>query len=288
MPTVLVHNAYGKSRVRLTKVQRHPDRHDLFEWSIDVQLTGDFAAAYTAGDNRRVIATDTMKNVVYALAADETLTSPEAFALVLGRHFLTYPQVATARLEISVDGWRRIQVGGRPHPHAFLGHGPEKRTCAVSADRDGQRVTAGLTDLLLLKTTDSAFRDFHRDQYRTLPDADDRIFATSVTAEWNFDRPTAWEAAHAADWDAAHLIACRALLETFATHKSLGVQHTLHAMGNAVLAAIPGIEEITLTMPNRHRLLVNLQPFGRENASAVFVATDEPYGLISGTVRRTD
>ena len=44
MPTVLVHNAYGKSRVRLTKVQRHADRHDLFEWSIDVQLTGDFAA----------------------------------------------------------------------------------------------------------------------------------------------------------------------------------------------------------------------------------------------------
>src|SRR5205085_3665592 len=86
MPTVLVHNAYGKSRVRLTKVQRHADRHDLFEWSVDVQLTGDFAAAYTAGDNRQVIATDTMKNVVYALAADHALRSPEAFAFAVGRH----------------------------------------------------------------------------------------------------------------------------------------------------------------------------------------------------------
>ena len=97
MPTVLVHNAYGKSRVRLTKVQRQPDRHDLFEWSIDVRLTGDFAAAYTAGDNRQIIATDTMKNIVYALAADQTLTSPEAFAIVLGRHFLDSLSAGRAR-----------------------------------------------------------------------------------------------------------------------------------------------------------------------------------------------
>jgi urate oxidase len=279
MPTVLVHNAYGKSRVRLTKVQRHPDRHDLFEWSIDVQLTGDFAAAYTAGDNNQVIATDTMKNVVYALAADETLTGPEAFGLALGRHFLSYPQVATARFDIAVDGWRRIDLSGRPHPHAFVGEGPEKRTCSVFADRQTHSVTAGLTDLLVLKTTDSAWRDFHRDQYRTLPDAADRIFATSVTAEWTYAAPT--------DWDAAHAGVRRVLLETFATHKSLGVQHTLHAMGGAALVAVPDVDQITLTMPNRHRILVNLTPLGRENRNEVFVATDEPYGLISGTVRRT-
>jgi urate oxidase len=279
MPTVLAHNAYGKSRVRLTKVQRHPDRHDLFEWSIDVQLTGDFAAAYTAGDNRQVIATDTMKNVVYALAADHTLTSPEAFGLVLGRQFMTYPQVASARLDIAVDGWRRIEAGGRPHPHAFVGDGPEKRTCTVTVDREGERVAAGLTDLLVLKTTDSAWRHFHRDQYRTLPDADDRIFATSVTAEWVYSHPT--------DWDAAHATVRRALLETFAAHKSLGVQHTLHAMGDAALAAMPEVEAITFTMPNKHRILANLAPFGRENRNEVFVATDEPFGLISGTVKRS-
>jgi urate oxidase len=274
--------------VRLTKVQRLPDRHDLFEWSIDVQLTGDFAAAYTAGDNRQVVATDTMKNIVYALAADTVLTSPEAFALVLGRHFLTYSQIETAQIDISVDSWRRIEVGDRPHAHAFVGEGPEKRTCTVTVDRDGQRVTAGLTDMMVLKTTDSAWRDFHRDQYRTLPDADDRIFATSVTCQWKYSHPTALSAMLSSNWDAAHATVRRALLETFATHKSRGVQHTLHAMGEAALAAVPGVEEITLTMPNRHRLLVNLQPFGRENANSVFVATDEPYGLISGTVRRAD
>jgi urate oxidase len=280
MPTLLVDNAYGKSRVRLTKVQRTADRHDLFEWSIDVRLTGDFAAAYTVGDNRQVVATDTMKNILYALAADTTLTSPEAFAIVLGRHFVdSYPQVESATVTIHVDPWQRIKVNGRPHEHAFAGGCSGHRTCAVETSRRGRTVVAGVADLMLLKTTDSAFRDFHRDQFRTLPDADDRIFATSLTTEWRYSGD--------AEWDAAYATVRNTLLETFATHKSLGVQHTLHAMGETVLAAIPGIEEITLTMPNRHRILVNLQPLGRENKNEVFVATDEPHGLISGTLRRT-
>src|SRR5262245_31600934 len=149
MPVVLTHNSYGKSRVRLTKVERHADRHDLFEWSIDVQLTGDFAAAYTAGDNRQVIATDTMKNVVYALAADRPLASPEAFGLVLGRHFLTYSQVASATLHLEAEPWVRAEVDGRPHPHAFVGAGGGRRICTVTATRAGERVTAGVADLLV-------------------------------------------------------------------------------------------------------------------------------------------
>jgi urate oxidase len=89
-----------------------------------------------------------------------------------------------------------------------------------------------------------------------------------------------------ADWNAVHTAVRIALLESFAGHKSLGVQHTIQAMGTAVLETVPDVDEITLTMPNRHRIAMNLAPFGRENANAVFVATDEPHGLISGTLRR--
>ena len=278
MSVVLTHNGYGKSRVRLTKVERHADRHDLFEWSIDVQLSGDFAPAYSVGDNRQVVATDTMKNTVYALAADAPLGSPEAFALVLTRHFLTYPQVGTATVAVQVDGWRRIEVGGQPHPHAFVGAGGERRVCTVTADRQRVGVTSGLSDLLVLKTTDSSWKDFHRDEYRTLPDADDRILATSLTATWAYSRPT--------DWNATFGAVRTALLTSFAGHKSLGAQHTLQAMGEAALAAAADADEITISMPNRHRIPVNLTPFGRANANAVFVATDEPHGLITGTLRR--
>jgi urate oxidase len=279
MPTVLAHNAYGKSQVRLTKVQRHADRHDLFDWSVDVRLMGDFTAAYTNGDNRQVIATDTMKNIVYALAADNELTSPETFAAILGRHFVdSYRQVETATISIRVQPWQRIKVDGEPHWHAFLGGCSGDRTCRIEQSRNSRTTVAGIADLMLLKTTDSAFRDFHSDQYRTLPDADDRIFATSLTADWTYGTET--------HWDDAYSAIRQSLLESFAAHKSLGVQHTLHEMGSTAMAYCNAIKEITLTMPNRHRLLVNLEPLGRKNANAVFVATDEPHGLISGTVRR--
>jgi urate oxidase len=57
-------------------------------------------------------------------------------------------------------------------------------------------------------------------------------------------------------------------------------------MGVAALAACPAVEQIHLRMPNKHRLLVNLQPFGLENNNEIFVGTDEPFGLITGTLRR--
>src|SRR5204862_6706873 len=77
-----------------------------------------------------------------------------------------------------------------------------------------------------------------------------------------------------------------ALVNTFAAHKSLSVQHTLYAMGEAALAAAADITDITLTLPNRHHLLVDLKPFGLDNSNEVFVATDQPFGLIEATLRR--
>jgi urate oxidase len=76
------------------------------------------------------------------------------------------------------------------------------------------------------------------------------------------------------------------LLEVFAEHKSLGVQHTLYDMGKAVLESHAAVAEIELTMPNRHRLLVNLTPFGRTNENRIFVTTDEPSGVIAARLRR--
>ena len=247
MPTVLSHNAYGKSHIRLTKVQRHADRHDLFEWSIDVQLNGDFAAAYTTGDNRQVIATDTMKNIVYALAADNTLSSPEAFALILGQHFLdSYRQVEATTVSVRVDSWRRIDAHGSPHPHAFMGGGMETRTCRVEQIRGRRQVVAGIADLMLLKTADSAFHDFHRDEYRTLPDTNGRIFATSLTTEWHY----------AAD----HGLGCRLCFDPAGAvgdvrgSQEPGRPAYVECDGRGALTACSAIEKITLTMPNRHRL----------------------------------
>lgn len=280
MSAVLTHNAYGKSQVRLTKVTRHPDRHDLKEWCIAVQLEGDFSASYVQGDNSRIVATDTMKNIVYALAHKHVLTALESFGQALARHFLEhYPQVSTATISLVEQPWQRLPIDGREHPHTFLGGGSEKRTSVVTLTRQSLRIESGLDDLALLKTTDSAFAGFLRDAYTTLPETDDRLFATVLSATWLYG-------AVPADWDGCHQRIRQAMLEVFARHKSLAVQQTLYAMGAAALEACRQIEEINLRMPNQHRLLVNLQPFGLENNNEIFVATEEPYGVITGTLRR--
>jgi urate oxidase len=277
---VLSHHSYGKSRIRLTKVTRHDDRHDVRELSIDIALQGEFDKSYTAGDNRLVIPTDTLKNVALALASEHVLASIEEFGAAIAGHFLdNHAHVSAAVVRITEQPLERIRCGGREHPHAFSGVASERRTSALTHSRAGRQIESGLADLFLLKTTGSAFCGFLVDRHTTLADASDRILATMLEARWLY-------AATDADWNALHARARQALLETFAEHNSLSVQQTLYAMGQCVLDSVSEIDQVTLTMPNKHRILADLKPFGLVNANEVFIATDEPYGSITGTLSR--
>jgi len=280
MSSTLTHNAYGKSGVRLTKVTRHGNRQEFKELTVNVQLEGDFALSYTEGDNSKVVATDSMKNTVYVLAAEHPLTDIESFGQTLAKHFIDkYSQVEGSSVHIVEHLWRRINFGGKPHDHSFVSAGDEKRTCTVHATRDKVVIEAGIENLVVAKTTDSKFSGFVRDEYTTLADAEDRIFATALEVSWTYSSPPA-------DFNKTYETVRNTLLEVFANHLSLAVQQTLNAMGEAVLKAIAEIDEITITMPNQHRIAFNLAPLGKENKSEIFYAIDEPFGLITGTLKR--
>jgi urate oxidase len=280
----LVHDRYGKQRIHLTWLDREREPHVLRQLVLGVALEGDFAASYTEGGNRKVIATDSMKNTVYVLAREQGVASLEGFAQRLAGHFVElYDQVDRATVDAEELPWQPIELGGSPHPRAFVAGG-DVQTARVIATRGARaEVRSGLRDLRVLKSGDSGFSDFVQDRFRTLRDTDDRLFATSVTAGWAraADRPgddPGWVADRAAVRDA--------LLAAFAGHRSLAVQHTLHAMAVAALDAAGDLAEITLVLPNQHHLLVDLSPFGLDNPNRVFVGTEEPYGCIEGTVRR--
>ena len=276
----LAESSYGKREVRLTKVVRTAELHTLYELTVAITLGGLFDRVYTDGDNSSCIPTDTMKNTVYALARMREFDGPEVFARILADHFLTFPQVTWAEVDIEAASWTRISVDGGPHPHAFTRGGSGSRTGRVRAERNHPtRTWGGLTGLEVLKTTGSGFRGFHRDRYTTLAETSDRIFATAIDASWEY-------APDAAVPSAVFEAARDSLLETFATHPSASVQQTIHAMGEALLARVPQITSVSLSLPNQHRLLVNLQPFGLDNPNQIFVATSEPYGLIQGTMTR--
>lgn len=271
--------SYGKSAVRLVKVDRGAERHEIHDLSVDVQLEGDFAASYTGSDNTQMMATDTMRNAVYALAKGHALQSIEAFGLDLARHYLAAgPTVTAATVRIVEHPWARIPVGGAPHAHSFTREAGE-RVAIVRLDASGATVQAGVDSLLILKTTESGWVDFHRDAFTTLPDAADRILATSLTATWTYDG-----AGH--DYTALwHGVRAR-ILETFTDHYSPSVQNTLYRMGRAVLEAFPSVRRISFALPNKHHLPFNLAPFGLENPNEIFQVTSDPYGFIQGTVER--
>jgi len=281
MSCVLQHNAYGKSRVRLSKIIRHKDRHEIKEITIDVQLEGAFQDTYLSGDNKDVVATDSMKNTVYVLAAENDFADIETFGKTLAQHFVrTYAQVQLATVWLREDVWNRIVTGGREHRHSFVSGGNEKRVAMVRATTDKVEIESGIEGLNVVKTTDSEFWGFVRDQYTTLPEVRDRIFGTSVSAHWTYttDKP---------NYNETYTKARQLFLEVFAEHKSLAVQQTMYEMGKRALDAMKDIEEIRLSMPNQHRIPFDLTRFGKENKNEIFITTDEPFGLICATVART-
>jgi urate oxidase len=277
---MLTHTAYGKSQVRLVQVRRRGDRHDLRDLTVAIRFEGEYDESYTAGDNRQVLPTDTMKNTVYALAARQPVQDPEAFGIQLGEHFLERnPRLRRVAVDLVEHQWRRIEIGEREHGQAFMRRGPDTRTASVVSDRSSVAVIAGIDDLIIMKTGQSAFSGFPRDEYTTLPETRDRLLATALTATWRYVDA---DLLFGATWRGVR----DTLLRTFAEHQSESVQHTLYAMGQSVLDTVDCVASITLVMPNRHHLPVDLTRFDLENHNEIFVATDEPYGRIEATLTR--
>jgi urate oxidase len=272
-------NRYGKAETRLVRVTRDGDRHALVDLNVSVSLAGDLDDTHLTGDNSAVLPTDTQKNTVYAFARRHGVAGPEAFGLLLARHFVdSQPAIRRARVGIERYGWERLG------PHSFQRAGGETRLATVTVAGDRAEVTCGLTGLVLLNTTDSEFWGFVKDPYTTLPETKDRILATAVDATWRH----AGADLDGVDWDASYAGVRAALVAAFVGTHSFSLQQTLYAMGERVLRERPEIVEVRLTLPNRHHLLVDLAPFGLDNPNEVFVAADRPYGLIEGTVTRDD
>jgi urate oxidase len=274
-------NRYGKAAIRLVRVGRDATPHRLRDLTVAIALEGDFTSAHVDGDNSLVIATDTMKNTTYALAAIHLTGSIEDFAAVIGRHFLEFDQVDRSIVNIREHDWRPIDVDGRSARDAFVRGGEGTRVATVAVGRDATVVEAGIEDLVVMKTTRSAFSGFPRDRFTTLAETDDRLMATKVTATWRYGSPDI-------DFDATWNAVRATLLEVFADHDSPSVQTSIWIMGKAMLERHEELDEVRMVLPNLHHWTVDIDQFGIENDRLVYVATTEPHGLIEATVRRSE
>jgi urate oxidase len=279
--SIVGENRYGKSRVRLLRVNRTSDNHELREWMCEVLLRGDFDECFSNGDNSKILPTDTMKNTVYSLARKSSATCMEELAKELVDFFLARnPQVSSAQVQVSETPWEHAPVHGRLHPATFIRGSNERQTARLERAQGGQfTVQAGLENLVMMKTANSGFEGYIQDSLTTLPPTADRLFATAVRATWTYK-------GNEVPWATTRRAIRNSLIEAFAGHISKSVQHTLYAMGDAVLNAVPEVVDIELAMPNIHCLLVDLSRFGQDNPNMIFVPTDEPHGYIEARLRR--
>jgi len=277
----LAENRYGKSRVRLMKVTRNDQGHDLREWTVQILLKGDFDSAHLLGDNTKILPTDTMKNTVYSIARNSKAVAMEDYAkeladFLLGRN----PQVESASIRVESTLWKRLTVDGQPHPSAFMRGSGELQITTVERAQNGTfQVLSGLDNLVVLKTANSGFEGYIKDSLTTLPETKDRLFGTAVSATWRYVSANL-------QFDCLRVKLRETMLRTFANHDSRSVQQTLYAMAESALEDVPEIDEIEIRMPNKHCLLVDLSRFGQDNPNEIFVPTDEPHGYIEARIRR--
>jgi urate oxidase len=275
MAIVLTGDQYGKAENRIVRIYRDTPRHEIRDINVTTRLQGDFAAAYTDGDQSKVLPTDSQKQTAYAYAKEKGIASIEQYALALARHFVEdIEPVHRARIDVEEYAWDRV------NEHTWVRKGQEIRTAVVTFDESGASVTGGVKDLTILKSTDSEFAGFLEDPYTVLEPTHDRMLATSLVATWRFTTTDV-------DWNDAYAGIRELLVQTFAGHHSLALQQTLFAMGKAILEEFPVIEEVNLVAPNKHHFLYDLSRFGLENPGEVFNPDDRPYGVIQATVGRS-
>jgi urate oxidase len=273
-------NRYGKARVRIFKKIKKDGVHVPKELDVKTLLEGDFGESYTKDDNRKIIATDSIKNTTNVVAYHQLGAETEPFAIALCEHYLKkYPHVASVNVETLERVWERQTIEGQPSGTNFVSTGKGVPWTRTVATRDSIETSSGIREFVILKTSGSAWEDFLRDDFATLPDANDRLLATSLTASWVYQKAPA-------NYAMANANILQAMLEAFSMRFSPSVQSTQYHMGEAALNACPEIIQISLTMPNLHYLEIDLTPFNIKNDKELFVPTEAPQGWIEATVVR--
>jgi urate oxidase / 2-oxo-4-hydroxy-4-carboxy-5-ureidoimidazoline decarboxylase len=264
---VNVYRTHGAPLTGITPVPESPFTgrdNTLMAAEIEIQVRGQgFLESYTEGDNRQVVATDTMKNFVHAASASNASPTLEGWIDHVGRAFLEhYPQM------------ERITMLGRelPYPAATVpaddGDGFVASEVLFARDRNDQSIArldleltddgsvrltdhaCGREDMQLIKITGSSFADFARDEHTTLPERPDRALFTWMDIGWKYT-----DAADALGADATRYVAGDQVADVagsvFHEFVSLSIQHLVHEIGGRTLERWPQLAEVSFEAQNR-------------------------------------
>jgi urate oxidase len=269
----------------------------LLAASIEVQVLGTaFMAAYTEGDNRLVVPTDTMKNFIQRESLAFGGATLEEWLLFIGRRFLeTYPHMERLRVigeEIPFEPAIVPAADGDGYAASTVlferQHGDRSTARLELARSTGGGVTVadlacGRTGLQLMKLTGSAFADFARDEYTTLPERRDRPLYVHMDVGWRYGTADTALAPDHARYVPGEQVAdlCAAVFERFV---SLSIQHLVNEIGRAMLERWPQLSEVSFEAQNRLWDLAVTSD--SDERVKVYCDPRPPYGRIGLVLRR--
>ncbi|MEO8076019.1 MAG: factor-independent urate hydroxylase [Acidobacteriota bacterium] len=272
-------SSHGESRLRMLRITRRGDRHDPKELTVSFRFEGDFASAFREGRADGLLPGETLKTLVHRTAREHGSGEIEEFGLALCERALAgQPGVTRARVEITEQPWTRLDAGGKTQGQAFMAGTPELKTAAVTSNGKQVAVVSGIDGLSLMKSAGFAPpREQATDDGTT--DGLQRLLVGGLSARWTYTSSDVTFRPYRQGVRAA-------IIETFAWHASRSVQHTLYGIADVVLATYQEIAEITLALHERPYRPADLFQAGVENPDDLFVALEEPLGIVEVTVER--
>jgi urate oxidase len=299
---VKVYRTYGTPLAGVTRIPESPFNgrdNTLMAAELEVTVHGTaFLDAYTRGDNREVVATDTMKNFMHAASLSAPAATLEGWLHHVGAAFLgTYPDMERltmqgrelpfpAALVPDVDG-----VGFTTSEVLFARDRNDRSVASLELERDearGVRITGhscGRIELQLIKITGSAFADFARDEHTTLPERPDRPLYIWCDVGWRYADPRDGLGDDPGRYVAGEQVADLAA-SVFHQFVSLSIQHLVNEIGTRMLERWPQLAEVSFEATNR------LWDPGVQNEADPRVRTyadpRPPFGKIGLVLRRSD
>jgi urate oxidase len=187
--------------------------------------------------------------------------------------------ITRVRVELAEQPWARLDAGGKPQGQAFAAGSPERRTAVVTSNGTQVAVVSGLEELTLMRTSGFGPRTAREDDDSGAIDGLQRLLVASLSARWTY---TSSDVTFASYRQGVR----NAIIDTFAWHEGRVVQQTLYAIADVVLETYAEIAEITLALHERPYRPADLFAAGVENRDELFVAVDEPVGVVELTVDR--
>ena len=294
---VKVYRTHAEPLTGITPIPESPfsgRENTLTAAEIEVIVHGtQFLDAYTKGDNRLVVATDTMKNFIHAASLTARARTLEEWLLEVGRAFLdTYPHMERLTLlgrdlpfpSTVVPGTDGFAASDRLYSRDRCDFGTAR--LELARNEDGTVVIAdhasGRHGLQLIKLTGSAFADFARDEHTTLPERRDRPLYVWCDIGWRYT-----DAADAVLTDPARYVASEQVADVanavFHEFVSLSIQHLVNEIGLRMLDRWPQLAEASFDAQNRLWDFVGETDDGR---TKTYADPRPPYGHIGLVLRR--